>query len=190
MISALSFERQAKIVWCQLFCWLLGCCLSNAFVPVAVAQTKGNGTAADLGEFPPVGWPLGVPLKCQAMTDSLNKVLLESALKLRDYCNEQNEKMRLAGYKTCGVNECLDAAVTRGDGYDHGKFVLRLYRSLYTGEPVLTLTYSYPGDVKPNGTFPVCFDPLSRSRELLDDEFASWDFNRFVEFCVAPVGQK
>lgn len=156
------------------------------FARVSKAQETSTGSAADLGDIPPVGWPLGAPLTCDAMTNQLTKSLREAAAKLRNYCNEQNDKMRSAGYKACGLNECLDSAVTRDNGYDYGKFVLRLYRSIYTGEPVVTLTYSYPGNVKPNGTFPVCFDPVSRSQELINDEFSQWDFRRFAEFCAAP----
>jgi hypothetical protein len=151
---------------------------------ISAASQPANGSAADLAGLPSVGWPLGVPLTCKAMTDSLAQTLREATYQLRDYCNEQNEKMRSAGYKTCGINECLDSAVTRDNGYDHGKFVLRIYRSVYTGEPVLTLTYSYPSNVAPNGTFPVCFDPVTRAESLLTDEFAMWDFKRFAEFCA------
>lgn len=161
---------------------------------VALAQTStssSKGSAADLGDIPPIGWPLGVPLTCQAMTSALSNQLQAAVSKLRAYCNEQNDKMRKAGYNTCSVNECLDSVVTRDNGYDHGKFDLRIYRSIYTGEPILTLTYSYPGDVASNGTFPICFDPESRSHELLSDEFALWDFKRFAEFCAqAPDTQK
>ncbi|MEY3902513.1 MAG: hypothetical protein RL189_1819 [Pseudomonadota bacterium] len=150
-----------------------------------IRENATTGSAADLGELPPVGWPLGAPLTCSAMTGPLAESLRAAAEKLRSYCNEQNQKMRSEGFKTCSLNECLDSAVTRDGGYDHGTFSLRLSRSTYTGEPVLTLSYTYPFNVSPNGTFPVCFDPISRSQDLLNDEFAMWDFNRFVEFCAA-----
>lgn len=162
------------------------------FLAMAVSQARAGirenattGSAADLGEIPPVGWPLGAPLTCSAMTGPLSESLRSAAEKLRGYCNEQNQKMRDEGFKACSINECLDSAVTRDGGYDYGTFSLRLSRSTYTGEPVLTLTYTYPFNVSPNGTFPVCFDPISRSQELLNDEFAQWDFKRFIEFCAA-----
>jgi hypothetical protein len=154
----------------------------------SVANASG-GSASDLSGIPSIGWPLGVPLTCRAMTDSIAFSLREAMLKLRNFCNEQNEKMRSAGYKTCGMNECLDSAVTRDNGYDYGKFILRLSRSVYTGEPILTLTYNYPSNVSPNGTFPVCFDPVTRAESVLSDEFAMWDFKRFAEFC-APFPQE
>lgn len=147
-------------------------------------QNSSTGSASDLGDLPAVGWPLGVPMTCKAMTDDLAQSLRAATEKIREYCNEQNEKMKSAGYKTCGVNECLDSAITRDNGYDHGKFTLRLFRSIYTGEPVVTLTYSYPGNIAPNGTFPVCFDPVTRAESILSDEFAMWDFGRFIEFCA------
>lgn len=150
-----------------------------------IRENATTGSAADLGDLPPVGWPLGAPLTCSAMTGPLAESLRAAAEKLRSFCNEQNQKMRSEGFKTCSLNECLDSAVTRDGGYDHGTFSLRLSRSTYTGEPVLTLSYTYPFNVSPNGTFPVCFDPISRSQDLLNDEFAMWDFNRFVEFCAA-----
>ena len=176
--------------WPRVFLSLLLPAIFNPVPSVAMARNNGNGNAADLGDIPPVGWPLGAPLTCRAMTDSMNGLLMDAALKLRDYCNEQNKKMRADGYKTCGVDQCVDSVITRENGYDHGKFELRLFRSIDTGEPVMTLTYSYPGNVPANGTLEVCFDPVSKSRELLDDEFANWDFKRFVEFCVAPDVKK
>ncbi|MEN9825321.1 MAG: hypothetical protein RI953_1066 [Pseudomonadota bacterium] len=191
LVFANNSSRPAVVGrWRKLFCVMLLCVVVNLIASNAKAQNNNNGSAADLGDIPPVGWPLGAPLTCRAMTDSLNRTLMDAALKLRDYCNEQNSKMRAAGFKTCAVDECVDSLITRDNGYDHGKFVLRVYRSLYTGEPMLTLTYSYPGNVQSNGTFPVCFDPVSKSRELLDDEFANWDFNRFIEFCAAADVRK
>ena len=162
--------------------------------PFAAGDTSpppaDSGTAADLAGIPSVGWPLGVPLTCKAMTDAVAQSLREATLRLRNYCNEQNEKMKAGGYTACGLNECLDSAVTRDNGYDHGKFVLKIFRSIYTGEPVVTLTYSYPSNIAPNGTFPVCFDPVSRAESLLGDEFALWDFKRFVEFCAQSPREK
>lgn len=160
-----------------------------SIAPARADNSKEN-TAADLGDFPSVGWPLGAPLTCQALTDTLTRELFYATQKIRSYCNEQNEKMRKAGYLTCGRDECLESVVARDGGYNYGTFVLRIYRSVYTHEPVLTLSYTYPGTVVTGATFPVCFDPASRTQQVLNDEFASWDFRRFAELCVVPRSEK
>lgn len=161
---------------------------SSAFPHVIAeidTQENSTGTAADLDGIPPVGWPLGAPLTCYALTDQLNSEIFRAAEKLRKYCNDKNQILRDKGYQACAVDQCIDYSVIRGKGYDHGKFSLNLGNNIYTGEPQITIKYSYPSQISSNGVFPVCFDPLTRSQQVLADEFSAWDFKKFVEFCAS-----
>ncbi|MBM3382226.1 MAG: hypothetical protein FJY29_07280 [Betaproteobacteria bacterium] len=155
--------------------------LSSAAANVALA----NGTAADLDGIEPIGWPLGVPMSCGKISSVIEESLKESVLKLREYCKEQNAKMQEQGYATCAENQCLDGALTTANGKDYGSVRLRLGRSQYTNAYYANLVYTFPvitGKVR--GSALRCFDPAERAEELLRAELETWDFQRFVEFCV------
>ena len=158
--------------------------LAVAFIVFPVTA-KSDGSAADLDGLPSMGWPLGVPMTCHELTDVIGSSLKSSVAKLQQHCNEQNENMRTAGYRACGNNECLDSLITTANGRDHGALKLQLGRSEWAGAYFATLQYSYPGMTTPTkGASVVCFDPAARAAELLRAELETWDFERFVEFCV------
>lgn len=161
----------------------LGFILTVAFI-VFPATAKSEGRAADLGGLPSMGWPLGVPMTCHGLTDVIGSSLKSSVAKLQQHCNEQNEEMRTAGYRACGKNECLDSLFSTANSRDLGALKLKLGRSEWSG-PYASLQYSYPGMTTPTkGASVVCFDPAAHAAELLRAEMETWDFQRFVDFCI------
>lgn len=146
-----------------------------------------EGTAADLAGLKPVGWPLGVPMTCHAISEALQSSLQESVSKIVEFCNQQNESLRASGYRACRANECVDVAtVSRGE-VDAGQLKLKIGRSEWTDAYYANLVYTF-SEVKmsgANGRGLVCFDPVLKADALLQAELDSWDYKRFVEFCVA-----
>ena len=146
-----------------------------------------DGSAADLAGLKPVGWPLGVPMTCRAISDALRSSLNESVEKIVSFCNQQNESLRAAGYRACHKNECVDVATVSRGCLDAGQLKLKIGRSEWTDAYYAQLTYTF-SEVKMNGQDRrgfVCFDPVLKADELLQTELDSWDYQRFVEFCVA-----
>jgi hypothetical protein len=154
-----------------------------SMIPLQVAFAQG--TAADLDGLEPVGWPLGVPMSCVQVSAAIDASLKESVVKLREYCNEQNAKMESEGYAACAENMCLDGATTTSNGRDYGSVRLRMGRSQWSGSYYATLLYTFPGiGLGAKGPSMSCFDPADRAEELLRTELETWNFQRFVEFCV------
>lgn len=153
----------------------------------AQGQVPQNSLANDFEDSLHIGWPLGVQRTCSAKTDSLRRALALTAENLRKYCNNQNEEMRRNGFFACGENECLDSLVRLSGHVDRGRLDFRLEADPWTGEPIVTLLYTYPGTVSATTPKPtvVCSDPMAQAQQALDDQFASWDFRQFAEFCSA-----
>ena len=146
---------------------------------------SANGTAADLDGLQPVGWPLGVPMSCTQISSVIDASLKDAVVKLRTYCNEQNAKMQSEGFATCAENHCVDDSIATSQGGDFGSVRLKLGRSQYSGTYYATLLYTFPGiSVKVTRPSLQCFDPADRAEELLRAELETWDFQRFVEFCI------
>lgn len=153
---------------------------------IAPALALAQGSAADLDGLPSVGWPLGVPMTCLALTETLSRTLQDSVQKITQQCNAQNQQLKADGFASCSENECLDSVVTHARGYDHGAMRLRLGRSEWTNAYYATLSYSFPGQLGSTSNQPrlFCFNPADRAQELLREELETWDFQRFVEFCI------
>lgn len=157
-----------------------------------VLLLKGNvasaeGTAADLAGLKPVGWPLGVPLTCHAISKAIQSSLKDSVTRILEFCNMQNEQMQAAGYRSCSKNECVDVASASHGGRDAGQLSLEIGRSEWTDAYYARLVYQF-AEVKVSGAQKnglVCFDPALKADALLQAELDSWDYKRFVEFCVA-----
>jgi hypothetical protein len=185
-IGALLFFAQALIVQG---------CVRNRALPVhwGAAWAAAGGKAADLGPVMQIGWPQGVPMTCHALTDALAGNMQQAVERLRFFCNTENQKRRVKGQVTCPLNHCLDSLVTRANGYNYGKFILRLDRNIYTGEPYALLNYTYPlskdssEQANTSEAQAQCFDPDVRASEVLEEELGRWDFQRFVKFCAAPT---
>ena len=125
-------------------------------------------------------------MHCQALTDAIAGSLDESIHKIREHCNDQNDQMRSAGFSACAKDRCLDNALQRVRGHDLGSLRLRLGQSEWTGQYYVSLTYTVQDLNSSNAlrSSLVCFDPRERAEELLRDEFETWDFQKFVEFCI------
>lgn len=144
-----------------------------------------EGSAADLAGLKPIGWPLGVPMTCHAISDALQSSLKESVGKIVEFCNQQNESLRAAGYRACQKNECVDVAFVSRGGIDAGQLKLQIGRSEWTDAYYARLTYTF-SEVKMSGTDRrglVCFDPFLKADALLQAELDTWDYRRFAEFC-------
>lgn len=147
---------------------------------------SAEGTAADLAGLKPVGWPLGVPMTCHAISDSIQSALTESVLRIQEFCNKQNEQMRAAGYRFCQRDECVESAQTSKGGFDAGNITLQLGRSEWNDGYYARLKYTFADSqlIGDRGSALVCFDPKLKAESLLQAELDSWDYQRFVEFCV------
>ncbi|MEY4065884.1 MAG: hypothetical protein RIR26_2092 [Pseudomonadota bacterium] len=153
----------------------------------AAPYAYGEGSASDLDGLSSIGWPVGVPMSCVALNDTLAKSLNDAVDAIRRQCFEQNQKMKADGFAACAQDECLDTFQVNAQGHDWGALKLKLGRSEWTGQAYVTLSYSYPGTSAPlPSSRLVCFDPQLKAEELLQGELSRWDFQRFVEFCVKP----
>lgn len=160
-------------------------CIGTLLFCLPFQVARAQGSAADLAGLQPVGWPLGVPMSCVEIASTIDASLKDSVVKLRDYCNEHNAKMRAEGFATCALNHCVDSSMAPSNGTDYGSIRLRLGRSQWTDAYYATLLYTFPSNFGgSSGSSMRCFDPAERAQELLRAELETWDFQRFVEFCV------
>ena len=153
---------------------------SPAPVPVPSAR---NGKASDLGEPLRLSWPLGAPLTCQSLNASIQESTKDAAIKLQNYCNHASQEMEQKGYPRCLPNLCPVKSSTNSSGQDSGNLKARLTYYPENSSIFVSLTYNF-AEAEQSGSSLIFFDPMSMALEVVQNEIDSWDYNRFVAFCV------
>ncbi|MEI8027845.1 MAG: hypothetical protein WCI18_15960 [Pseudomonadota bacterium] len=154
-------------------------------VPNPAPSTK-SGKASDLGPAMGLSWPLDAPLSCQALKTAVQESTKDAALKLQAYCNQASQEMEQKGYPRCSPNLCPVQSSTNSSAQDSGNIKARISYYPDNNSIFISLTYNFP-IAEPTGSSLICFDPMVMALEVVQNEIDTWDFKKFVAFCVNGV---
>ncbi len=175
--------------------WLIAaiCGFASNFVSVAYSATHSpdsspapsakSGKASDLGPAISLSWPPNTPLSCQSLKTAVQESTKDAALKLQAYCNQASQEMEQKGYPRCSRNLCPVKSSTNSSDQDSGNIKARISYYPDNSSIFISLTYTFP-IAEPSGSSLICFDPMAMALEVVQNEIDTWDFKKFVAFCV------